>query len=531
MVVAAQTAYARLPLSFEENRGQTDSRVKFLARGEGYALLLTSTAAVLKLRQPSSKVGGRSRSSAVSINLKDANPAPKVAGVGERPNESNYFIGRDPSRWRTHIPNYAGVRMANIYPGIDLVYRGEQGRLEYDLELAPGADASRIKLDIEGARTLAFDAAHNLVISTATGDVVQHAPLIYQTIEGHRRPVAGNYVLQDAHTVAFKVGTHDKSRALVIDPLLTYASYLGGTSGDTGVSIAVDQNDGSAWVTGTTNSIDFPVTSDALQSSNFGSPDVFITKVSPDGRGKSYSTYAGGSNADEATGIAVDPNGNAYVTGVTLSSDFPVSADAFQITLKGTQNAFALALDRNGGLIYSTLLGTDSAGAGIAVDSIGEGVLVGTTRSADFPVTSGSFQSLYPGNNTNPLVGFVTKLNFEGSGLIFSSFMGLSDGGWPNAVALDSSADVYISGGTSTGVNYNTQSCAPDLCGFVVELESSGAALNFSDIIPFATLLGIATDSAGNAHVIATRGGALLINLDSAGNPSFMMLSLGGTPN
>ncbi|HLI79014.1 MAG TPA: SBBP repeat-containing protein, partial [Candidatus Binataceae bacterium] len=176
-------------------------------------------------------------------------------------------------------------------------------------------------------------------------------------------------------------------------------------------------------------------------------------------------------------------------------------------------------------------LGTNSAGDGIAVDSIGEAVLVGTTRSAIFPVTPGSFQSLYPGNISNPLVGFISKLNFEGTGLIFSTFMGLSDGGWPSAVALDSSADVYVSGGTSTGVNYDSQSCAPDICGFIVELDSGGATVDFSDIIPFATLLGIATDSAGNAHVIATRGGGLLINLDSAGNPSYQMLSLGGTPN
>jgi hypothetical protein len=176
------------------------------------------------------------------------------------------------------------------------------------------------------------------------------------------------------------------------------------------------------------------------------------------------------------------------------------------------------------------LLGTDAAGTGIAVDSSSETIVIGTTRSANFPTTPGAFQSNYPGSNPQPLVGFATKFNSLGTGLLFSTFMGLSDGGWPNAVALDSSSDVFISGGTSTGINYNQQSCAPQLCGFVAELDTSGSNLDFSDIFPFATLFGIATDSAGDAHVVGTRGGPLLINFDSAGNPSFQMLSLGGNP-
>ncbi len=529
-------AYGRLPLSFEANHGQTDPRVRFLSRGNGYSLFLTSTEAVLKLRIPSvskrlaERSGNRSRFSAVRIKLKDANPAPEITGVGELAGKSNYFIGRDNKAWLTNIPTFAGVRFGNIYPGVNLVYRGAQGRLEYDLEVSPGADAARIKLEIEGARKLALDAARDLVIITTAGEVIEHAPMIYQTIAGQKRVVPGGYVLEGAHTVAFKLGAYDRSCALIIDPMLTYASYLGGTGGDQGVSIAVDQNDGSAWVTGTTTSTDFPVTPDAFQNSNFGSSDIFMTKVSPDGSSLVYSTYAGGSNADQASGIAVDPSGNAYATGLTQSPDFPVTVGAFQLVLKGTQDAFVLALDRNGGLIYSTLLGTNSAGAGIAVDSAGEAFVVGTTNSANFPTTPGVFQSEYPGSISAPLVGFVTKFSSDGTGLVFSSFMGLSDGGWPNAVALDSSNDVFISGGTSTGVNFNTQTCAPFLCGFAVELDRSGSTLDFSDNFPFATLFAIATDTAGNAHIVGTRGGPLLINLDSAGNPTFVMLNLNGDP-
>ena len=473
--------YGRLPLSFEENRGQTDARVKFLARGSGYSLFLTANDAVLKLQNPSPRSPKLNRErggfSALKIHLKDANAAPEVAGIDPLPGKSSYFIGRDPTAWHAGIANFGAVKFAGIYPGVDLVYRGEQGRLEYDLEVAPRADASRIKLQIEGARKIALNRDRDLVISTRAGEVIQRAPVIYQIIDGHRRNVKGGYILADAHTVAFKLDAYDRSRALVIDPLLTYASYLGGTGGDAGVSIAVDQSDGSAWVTGTTTSTDFPISPDAFQKTNFGNSDIFMTKVSPDGTALVYSTYAGGHGFDQASGIAVDPSGTAYATGLTMSSDFPMTGGAFQTSLLGTQGAFVIAIDRGGNLFYSTYLGTDSLGAGIAVDSVGEAFVVGTTRSANFPTTAGTFQSQYPGSIGAPTVGFATKLNSIGTGLVFSTFMGVSDGGWPKSVALDSSNNVFISGGTSTGVNFNTQSCAPDLCGFVVELDNLGATL------------------------------------------------------
>jgi hypothetical protein len=272
--------YGALPLSFEENRGQTDARVKFLARGSGYALFLTPTEAVLKLRaaSPSTRRKMPNHSpagfSSVRIRLKDANPAPKIAGIDRLAGTSNYFIGRDPKQWHTNIPTFGGVRFGEIYPGVNLVYRGAQGLLEYDLEVSPNADPTRIKLAIEGARKLAIDASRDLVISTAAGNVIQHAPLIYQTVAGQKRVVPGGYVLEGARTVAFTVGAYDTSRPLIIDPLLTYASYLGGTGGDLGVSIAVDQSDGSAWVTGTTTSTDFPATPLGFQQTNFGNSDT-----------------------------------------------------------------------------------------------------------------------------------------------------------------------------------------------------------------------------------------------------------------
>ena len=305
--------YGHLPLSFEENRGQTDPRVKFLARGGGYSLFLTPTEAVLKLRAPSSakkqtKPGAmpiafhpesieKPKFSVVRIRLEGANPNSTASGVDALPGRSNYFIGKDHAKWRTGIATYGGVRFESVYPGINLVYRGTQGRLEYDFVIAPNADPSRIKMNVDGADALSLDRDGNLVIKTAGGEVIQKAPVIYQESHGARHPVAGGYALMGKHSVTFKLGAYDRSAALIIDPLLTYVSYLGGSGGDSGVAIAVDST-GEAWVTGTTVSTDFPISAHPLQTHNFGSVDVFITKVSTDGSTLLYSTYAGGSEND-----------------------------------------------------------------------------------------------------------------------------------------------------------------------------------------------------------------------------------------
>ncbi len=335
-------AYGHLPLSFEENRGQTDARVKFLARGGVYSLFLTATEAVLELRAPSSKAQtmpaampiafhpesiAKQNYSVVRIGLDDANPNSTASGVEALPGHSNYFIGKDRAKWQTGITTYGGVRFESIYPGINLVYRGTQGRLEYDFVIAPHADPSRIKMTIEGADALSLDGDGNLIIKTAGGEVIQKAPLIYQESRGAKQPIAGGYALVGKHQVAFKLGAYDRSLPLIIDPLLTYVSYLGGSGGDQGIAIAVDST-GAAVVTGYAMSTDFPVVN-SFQPNNFGDVDVFISKVSPDGSALVYSTYAGGSASDLAVGIGIDAAGNAYVAGTTNSTDYPVSAGAY----------------------------------------------------------------------------------------------------------------------------------------------------------------------------------------------------------
>src|SRR5881396_1985062 len=262
-------AYGRLPLHFEANRGQTHEDVRFLARGPGYSLYLTAGEAVLVLARPGpdEKRLGRSTSErlntrklgtpvVVRMSLVGAAPKPLMSGLDELPGKANYFIGNDPAKWRTNVPTYAKVRYREVYPGIDLVYYGNQRQLEYDFVVAPGADPERIVLGFQGAEPLEIDAEGELVLHAAGGAIRQRVPVIYQEIDRVRTKIEGRYVLKDAHRVGFQVAAYDPSRPLVIDPTLVYSTYLGGSSSDDGYGIAVDAA-GAAYVTGTTGSADF----------------------------------------------------------------------------------------------------------------------------------------------------------------------------------------------------------------------------------------------------------------------------------
>lgn len=298
--------YAKLPTRFEENRGQTDSRVQFLAHGAGYSVFLTSTDAVLKLHDDSAKLPvafPARKYSFVRMRLEGANPSARASGVDELPGKSNYFIGSDRARWHSNVATFAGVAFRDIYPGVSLKYRGVAGHLEYDFTIAPGIDPRRIRIAIDGATTLAIDSLGDLVIETAGGNLVQKAPVIYQIVDGARRIVAGGYTMRDSHTVGFAIGAYDRDVPLVIDPLLSYASYLGGSLIDFGTAIAVDAA-GDAIVTGYTDSADFPIAENAFQPTLFenagGADDVFISKINPDGSALIYSTYAAGATRTRA---------------------------------------------------------------------------------------------------------------------------------------------------------------------------------------------------------------------------------------
>ena len=246
-------AYGKLPLSFEANQGQTDGRVKYLARGPGYTLFLTPTEVVLVLRSQSSRT-------ALRMRLVGANPHSNIVGLDKLPGKSNYFIGNDPKKWRTNIPTYAKVRYKDVYPGIDLIYYGNQRQLEYDLVVAPGTDPTAITLAFHGADTIEINDQGDLVLHTAGGELVQRAPVIYQETEGVKQHINGHFVLLGKHQVGFHVATYDETKPLIIDPELIYSSFLGGSGDDKGFGIFVDPPTSNAFVTGSTDSADFLTT-------------------------------------------------------------------------------------------------------------------------------------------------------------------------------------------------------------------------------------------------------------------------------
>jgi hypothetical protein len=338
-------AYGQLPLSFEANQGQTDAQVSFLARGSGYALFLTPAEAVLSLRkptQPGTDADPAASGTVLRMQLVGASTAPRLVGQGLLSGTSNYLLGNDPSQWHTGIADYARVEARGVYPGVDLVYYGNQRQLEYDFTVAPGADPGAITLAFPGAESATLDDQGNLVLQMAGGAVVEQAPVLYQEGNGIREAVSGHYVLAGDGQVGFAVGSYDRSRPLVIDPILSYSTYLGGSFDDIGYGIAVDSA-GNAYVTGYTESANFP-TANPRQSANGGGRDAFVAKLNAAGSVLAYSTYLGGSNDDYGYGIAVDSAGNAYVTGYTNSTNFP-TANPLQAANGGSVDAFVAKLN------------------------------------------------------------------------------------------------------------------------------------------------------------------------------------------
>jgi hypothetical protein len=563
------------PLSFEVNRGQADPRADFVSHGQGYTVFLTGKDAVFALSSASGK------SSSLQMTLKGAR-AQSPVGLERTGAVTNYFIGNDPAKWHTGIPSYERVMYGQVYPGVDLTFYGNQRQLEYDFALAPGASPETIRLQFHGARKINVLPNGDLVLRTGSGDVSLHRPVVYQQEAkgGGRTDVDAAFVLVSRNEIAFRVGSYDRSKPLVIDPVITYATYLGGSSFENGFNNGVSGSpmtgiavgaDGTAYVTGITESSDFP-TGNAFQSKHGGGAfDVFVTHFSADGTQVLYSTYLGGKGDDFGGGIAVDAQGNAYVAGGTESSDFPTTANAFQknrasgntgfVTklsptgdtlvystyLGGNQttHADAIAVDSNlnayvtgadtGGfptsqtafqksipgqrspfvaklsadgssLVYGTYVGgtSDDSALGIALDGNGHAFITGSASSSDFPTTSGAIQTTFGGGYD----AFVTQLKADGSGLIYSTYLGGSSNDGAYGIAVDGSGSAYVTGNTHSANFPVANAQQPALNGpsdaFVTKLNPNGSAFVYSTFLGGKheeTGFAVAVDSLGRAYV------------------------------
>ncbi len=530
--------YGKLPLAFEANQGQSDPQVKFLSRGAGYSLFLTADAAVLSLQPsvPSPLSAGRGKTShtqsaraVLRMKLVNTNPKTEISGQDELPGKSNYFIGNDPKKWHTNVQQFSKVRYKSVYPGVDLLYYGHQRELEYDFVLQPGASPQAIRLGIAGARRLWLEHG-DLVLTSTGGNLRLRSPNIYQEANEVRHQVRGRYVIRSKGEVGFEVAAYDRRRALVIDPVLAYATYLGGSSTDHFHSIAVDSI-GNAYVAGDTNSVDFP-TANAIQPTSAGGElDAFVTKFNRDGTALIYSTFLGGSGLDTIYGIAVDSSRNAYLAGWTFSGDFPTK-NAFQSASGGGADTFVTKINAAGSaLVYSTYLGgTDTDfGRGIAVDSFGNAYVTGFTYSVDFP-TKNAFQSA----NAGIPDAFVTKVSPGGSTLVYSTYLGGTGEEQCTSIAVGPTGNAYITGATQS-TDFPTKNAIQPIFGgglndaFVSKFAAGGNALIYSTYLGGGGTdygSGIAVDSAGDAYVVGT-GGSFVTKLNSAGTAFIYSIHLG----
>ena len=499
----AVEAYGKLPMSFEVNKGQTDARAKFISRGRGYSVFLTANEALLKLKLADKK----DESAVLKLTMNGANAEPQIAGLEELPGRSSYFLGNDPAKWQTDVAQYTKVKYQDVYPGIDVVYYGNQNQLEYDFVAAPGADPKVISMAFAGADSLQVAQNGDLVMNVAGREVRQHKPFIYQEAAHGRQQIAGSYVIRGENEVGLEIGTYDVSRPLVIDPVLSYSTLLGGNGLDDATAVTVDNN-GFTYITGATDSADFPTTPGAVKIPNPNvNPNpqpnagptvgvIFVTKMNPTGTGVVYSAYLGGTIVaatpyptptfpieNEGNGIAIDAQGNAYIIGTTLTTNFPtpVTAKSFMRTPGNGPCPVVVKLNTTGtAILFSTYLGGGpefvpgpngpvpadilERGAGIAVCEPGMAVVTGYTNSTIFPTTPGAFQTQKAGSalpvpdrylSADVFVSVLdTNAATDPAALKYSTYVGggnLAADGNENshALAVDFSGNIYVTGETS----------------------------------------------------------------------------------
>jgi len=530
-LISAQQAanmLSGLSLVFEPNLGQTDPQIRFLTRAPGMISFLTDRENVIVLARSKKPPDWEEPNkppemerSVVRMKLEGARRPQSFEGLDKAESISNYLVGNDRSKWVRNIPSYRRVRATGVYPGIDLVYYGDGRRLEYDFVVAPGSDPGRIRLAYDGAESVTTDRAGNLLIGTRLGTLVQRRPKVYQELGGERREIDAAYAMRGGR-VEIALGSWDRRRELLIDPVLDYSTYLGGSGTDNGAQVVVDST-GATYVAGSTTSTNFPTTSGVLQPDfGTGNTHAFVSKLNPSGTELVYSTFLGGhtplagAENDNDTGIAVDGSGNTYLTGTTNAEDFPTTSGAFKETaptktVAGDISGFIAKLNANGtALIYATYIGgtgSDVPG-GVKIDAGGNAYVAGYTGSTNFPTTPGSFQPTYASQGSRNI--FVTKLNPIGSALVYSTFIGGDNADYVNNIAVDTAGAAYVTGFTNSPVcHFPTPNGFQHDCGgfsqnlVVAKLSPDGSTLEYGTFIGYALSTGrnIAVNANGEAYV------------------------------
>jgi Beta-propeller repeat len=522
--VVAQARNPHLPLLFEANLGQASAEADFIAHGPGYNLFLSPKRMTLALEDGGAFKGGQNAvHDAIAIEMLDSDQHCQPRGAEELSSKINYILGKDPANWQIGVRTYGKVKYENLYAGIDLVFYGTAEHIEYDFIVHPGADTSKIRFSLksEGSAVIEEDGA--LALATKAGTIRFRAPLVYQEAASGKQSRQGHFLLakpqgSGERIVSFEVASYDHSKPLIIDPVLDYSTYLGGSAYDWAGAVAVD-NAGNAYIAGTTSSLDFPVTPGVVFPTHGGCSgscyDAFIAKINTTGGGLIYATYLGGTGDDFANAIAIDGAGNAYVTGATNSTDFPTTDGALQRSCGGTcfrNDGFVAKLNATGSaLLYSTYLGgsDEDAGTGIAVRN-GKTYVSGFSSSTDFPTTSGAYQKTMQGQGSS----FVAELNSNATALVFSTFLGevdLFDAG--GALAVDAAGNSHVAGTTlsanfplTAGAFHTTFQSGLSSNMYILKLNPTGSAVVYSVQIGGAAPAGIALDAAGNTYVAGSAG-------------------------